>query len=302
MLMIEIKVINDLEEAKSLWNKLSPQENIYDLWDFRYCFYKHDPQPLYFYTAYDAGKPVALLPLQYSPEFKCLEFFAENFTENNQPFVSLGYEYLIPRLFEQDFKQTAKLYDIDGLDDFTRALPLEDYIYSIDLQDLASFDDYLVKAFTDRKKRAKFRRVAALLEETHDVRVVYNDFSDLELIMELSVKNFGTESYLNSEKEKRPFFDLIKLPLDWKAVTIIVDGVKLAGSLSVIYRGVYFYMIAGADMSGVPDIFKYLTRVNLELALAEKAAIFNCSLGDCNWKQHWHMDKEPQYKFIKIVE
>lgn len=300
--MIEIKVVNDLKEAKDLWNKLSPEKNIYDLWDFRYCFYKHDPQPLYFYTAYDAGKPVALLPLQYNEELKCLEFFAENFTENNRPFVLPGYEYLIPRLFGQDFNRTVKLYDLDGIDDLTRALPLEDYVYYINLEGLAGFDDYLLKAFSDRKKRAKFRRVATLMEEEHEVKTVINDFSDLKLIMDLSVKNFRDESYLNTDKERQPFFDLIKLPLDWQAVTIVVDGVKIAGSLSVLYKGIYFYMIAGADMSEVPDVFKYLTKANLELAIAKKAKIFNCSLGDCNWKTHWHMDKEPQYKFIKLAE
>lgn len=300
--MIEIKVINDLETAKSLWNELSPAENIYDLWDFRYCFYKHDPQPLYFYAAYDGGTPVALLPLQHSEEFSCLEFFAENFMENNRPFFKPGYEYLSERLFGQDFGQTVKLYDLEGIDEFTRSLPLEDYVYSIDLAGLGSFDDYLLKAFADRKKRAKFRRVATLLEEEHEVRVVYDDFNDLDRIMDLNVKSFGSESYLNVEKERQPFHDLVRLPLEWKAVTVIVDGIKLAGSLSVIYKGVYFYMIAGADTSVVPDIFKYLTRVNLDLALKEKAAIFNASLGDCNWKQHWHMDKHPQYKFIKIYE
>lgn len=299
--MIAVKVINDLDTAKILWNQLSPNENIYDLWDFRYCFYQHDPQALYFYTAYDGDRPVALLPLQYSPEFECLEFFAENFMENNRPFFAAGYEYLLPRLFNQDFGQPVKLYDLEGIDEFTRALPLEDYVYFMSIAGLNNFDDYLRQAFSDRKKRAKFKRVATLLEEEHEVKTVFNDFNDLKLILDLNVKHFGDESYLRVEKERQPFHDLLRLPLDWRAVTIIVDGVKSAASLSVIYRGVYFYMIAGADMKAVPDVFKYLTKANLELALAEKAAIFNCSLGDCNWKSHWHLDKHPQYKFIKLA-
>jgi len=300
--MIEIKVINDLKTAESLWNELSPKETIYDLWDFRYCFYKHDPQALYFYAAYDAGRPVALLPLQYNQELACLEFFAENFMENNRPFFAAGYDYLLPQLFNSDFGRPVKIYDLDGIDEFTRALPLEDYVYFIDLQNLHSFNDYLLKAFSDRKKRAKFRRIITLLEEKHEVKIVINNFSDLELIMDLSVKKFGDESYLKTDRERRPFFDLIKLPLDWQAVTIIVDGVKIAGSLSVLYQGTYFYMLAGADMVKLPDIFKYLTKVNLELALTKNAKIFNCSLGECNWKNHWHMNKLAQYKLVRSIE
>lgn len=300
--MIEIKVINDLKTAESLWNKLSPKETIYDLWEFRYCFYKHDPQALYFYVAYDAGRPVALLPLQYNQELACLEFFAENFMENNRPFFAAGYDYLLPQLFNSDFGRSVKIYDLDGIDEFIRALPLEDYIYFIDLKDLYSFNDYLLKAFSDRKKRAKFRRIVTLLEEQHKVEIITNDFSDLKLIMDLNVKHFGGESYLKTDQERQPFFDLIRLPLDWQSVTIMVDGVKIAGSLSVLYKDTYFYMLAGADTSKVPDVFKYLTKVNLELALTKNAKIFNCSLGDCNWKNHWHMDKLAQYKFIKLIE
>ncbi|MDP2944236.1 MAG: GNAT family N-acetyltransferase [bacterium] len=300
--MIEIKVVSDPATAKYLWNKLSPQKNIYDLWDFRYCFYKHDPQALHFYVAYDDGRPVALLPLQYNQELACLEFFAENFMENNRPFFEPGYEYLLPQLFNSDFGQTVKIYDLDGIDEFTNALPLEDYVYFIDISGFNDFGDYLLNIFSDRKKRAKFRRLATLLEAEHEVKTIFNDFNDLKLILDLNVRRFSAESYLKTGREQQPFYDLLKLPLNWRAVTIMVDGVKLAGSLSVIYRGTYFYMIAGADTGAVPDVFKYLTKVNLELALAEKAKIFNCSLGDCNWKSHWHLDKQPQYKFIKLID
>ena len=300
--MIDIKIVNDLETAKSLWNELSPHKNIYDLWDFRYCFYKHDPQALHFYAAYDAGRPVALLPLQYNQELAGLEFFAENFMENNRPFFTAGYEYLLPQLFNYDFGRSVKIYDLDGIDEFTKALPLEDYIYFLDIGGFNSFGDYLLKAFPNGHKRANFKRLFTLLERDHEVKTIFNDFNDLELIMDLNVKRFKEESYLRTAQERQPFYDLLKLPLDWRTITIVVDGVKLAGSLAVIYRGVYYYLIVGSDISDIPDVFKYLTKTNLELALAVKTKVFNCSLGDCNWKSHWHLDKQPQYKFIKPVK
>lgn len=295
-----MKVISDPAAARDIWEKLSPQETIYDSWDFRACFYRHDPQPLHFYVYYEQDEAVALLPLQYNRELNCLEFLAENFMENNRPFFKAGYEYLLPRLFNQDFEQAVKIYDLDGIDDFTRSLPLEDYVYFISLSGLTGFEDYLTRDFSDRKKRIKFRRLAARLEEEHAVKIIINDLADLDLIMDLNAASFGTESYLKKERERQPFHDLLKLPWDWQLVTISVDGVKVAGSLSVNYRGTYFYMIAGADTGAVPDVFKYLTKVNLELAIKIGAKIFNSSLGDCNWKSHWHMDKLPQYKFIKL--
>lgn len=300
--MRETKVISDLEEAHRLWNILSPEESIYDLWDFRYCFYKIDPQPLYFYTIYEDDQPVALLPLQYNEELKCLEFFAENFMEDNRPFFKVGYENLLPELFAIDFSKTVKIYDLTGTDNFITSLPLEDYIYFADTSNMNNFSEYLLKAFPDGHKRSNFNRLFKLLERDHKVETILDDFNDLKLVMDLNVKHFGEESYLRTEKERQPFFDLLKLPLDWRMVTIAVDGVKLASSLSVIYKDTYFYLIVGSDISDYPNVFKYLTKANLELALANKAKIFNCSLGDCNWKSHWHLDTRPQYKFIKLLD
>ncbi len=297
--MIEYKIIHDLAAAESWWNALSPNANIYDLWDFRYCFYCSDPQPLYFLLASDDGRPVALLPLQYNEALKCLEFFAENFMENNRAFITPGYEHLGPGLYNYAFGLAIKIFDLDGTDDFTRGLPLEDYIYYLNLDGISNFDDYLRRAFLDGHKRANFKRLFSVLDRDHKIKTVYNDFSDLPLIMDLNVKKFGEESYLRTAIERQPFYDLLKLPLDWHSITIEVDGVKLAGSLSVLYQGTYFYLIVGSDISDVADTFKYLTKANLELAIRLKAKVFNCSLGDCHWKEHWHLSKEPQYKFIR---
>ena len=300
--MIEIRVIKDLAEAKAIWNELSPNETIYDLWDFRYPFYLSNPQEVRFYAAYDENRPVALLPLQYCVGPDILEFFAEDFMDNNRPFFAPGYEYLLPQLFEQNFGKSLKIYDLDGVDEYVKALPIEDYVYFINLAGLNSFDDYLKQAFPDRHKRENFKRLFTLLERDHDIKVIPNNFSDLELIMDLNVKRFGTDSYLNTTKERQAFHDLIKLPLDWRMTTVIVDGVKQAGSLAVVYKNIYYYLVVGSDLSQNPNVFKYLTKLNLESALASQAKIFNCSLGDCNWKSHWHMDKYPQYKFFKIIE
>lgn len=293
---MEIKLIQDLEEAKKMWQLLSPQESIYDLWDLRFCFYQYDKRPLYFYVAYEKGEAVALLPLQYIEEKNFLEFFAENFTESNRPFVKAGYEYLIPELFAAP-KLPLKIFDLLGVDSFIKQLPLEDYVYFFDVSDCKNFNDYLLKAFPSGKKRYNFNRLFNILERNHRVEVIYDDFSDLDLLMDLNVKNFGDDSYLRPGVERQPFYDLLKLPWEWKMVTIVVDGRKLASSLSVIYNNVYFYLIVGLDISEVPDVFKYLTKVNLELAINSQLKIFNCALGDCGWKQNWHLEREPQYQY-----
>jgi len=299
--MPELKLIQDLKTAQSLWEKLSPQESLYDLWDVRFCFYKTNPQPLFFYTFYEQEEPVALLPLQYHQEKNYLEFLAESFIEGNKPFFKPGYEYLLPKFFALDFPHPVRIYDLEPISDFIHQMPLEDYIYYYDLTGITDFNDYLLKAFPKRQRRHNFKRVFQLLEKEHQVEFVYDDFSNLGKLMNLSVRNFKNESYLKSKEEQQPFFDLIKLPLDWKMVSVFVDGRDLAHSLSVVYKNVYYYLIAGSDTSEFKEVFKNLTKANMELAIKAKVKIFDCSLGDCNWKKYWHLSTRPQYMFEKNV-
>ncbi|MDO8424775.1 MAG: hypothetical protein Q7S70_02430, partial [bacterium] len=72
---LNFKIIKDLSRAKEIWDQLSPKETIWDEWDFRYCFYKYYNFELFFYTGYLKGELVGVLPLQYNPEKKALEFF-----------------------------------------------------------------------------------------------------------------------------------------------------------------------------------------------------------------------------------
>lgn len=299
--MIKKLFINNIIEAEKLWNLLSPKETIYNLWDFRYPFYKVYSYPLYFYTVYDDAEPVALLPLQLNKDWKGLEFIAEELAYDNKPFVKPGYEYLIPELFN-DLEIRTKIFDIAGIDDFTRNLPLEENsVYFYNITDFNSFDDFLLSAFPNGRKRYNFKRLFSNLERDHEVKVIYNNFSDLELLMDFNVKYFGEESYLRTTKERQPFFDLIKLPFNWNMITIEVDGKKLACSLSLIYKDTYYYLIVGSDITEIPDAFKYLTKVNLEEALKNKVKIFNCALGRGGWKEYWHLKKYPQHEFVKEV-
>jgi hypothetical protein len=297
--MIKKILISDLNEAEKIWRALSPDEMIYDLWDFRFPFYKIYSYPLYFYTVYDDDEPVALLPLQFNKEWGGLEFIAEELAYDNKPFIKAGYEYLIPELFN-DLNIRTKIFDIAGIDDFTKNLPLEENsVYFYDISEFKDFDYFLLSAFPNGRKRYNFKRLFTNLERDHEVKVVYNNFSDLELLMDFNVKYFGEESYLRTTEERQPFFDLIKLPFNWNMITIEVDGKKLAISLSLIYKDIYYYLIVGSDITEVPDAFKYLTKVNLEEAIKNKAKIFNCALGRGGWKEYWHLEKYPQYEFIK---
>jgi len=321
--MTSLSVISDLPEAERLWRALSPRRTIFDEWEWRYCFYKHNPQTLCFLAVF-AGKSedeaeasgpdqaVGLLPLQHDP-VNGYEFFAEDPCEENRPFVRAGREAVIPELYAA-IPGPAICYDISGDDEFTAKLPLEDYKYVLPLTGLKDFDDFLETRLSVKRRRSLAKEISDLEKNNISVRIYRTGIageksaptaslaskaeSDLELLFALNHGNFQGESYLK-EEELAPWRDLLQLPFDWRISVAEVDGVRVGVSLSVLYNRQWEYLITGVDFKNWPGLGKYLVKANIEAAIAAGADLFDAGLGDCGWKHIWHFDKVPQYEFVK---
>ncbi len=302
--MIEIRVIKDLKTAEALWRKISPRQVIFDDWDFRYGFFKHEPYPLCFQAAYEVldGREelIGLMPLQANNNWGGLEFFAEEPCEENRVFIKSGYETVIKQIY--DNLQTAgkvQIFDISGEDEYTISLPLEDYKYVLSLAKLSSFADFLSTRLTPKRSHSLVKELMAISDLRPEV--VLNDFTDLETLFKLNIANFAAESYLTRKEEQEPWRELIKNPLfDWHLTSLRLNSLTIAVSLAVLYNGHWHYLITGADFKTYPGLGKYLTKINIEEAIKSGADYFDAGLGDCGWKHLWHFNKIPQYEFKQM--
>jgi cell division protein FtsI/penicillin-binding protein 2 len=102
---LSFKVIKDIEEAKKWWEYFTPHQVIFDEWEFRYCFYKYFNYDLHFYLGFIKDEPIGLLPLQYDPERKYLEFFGGPPMDDNDVFIKTGYEKYVKNFFEKSCKK-----------------------------------------------------------------------------------------------------------------------------------------------------------------------------------------------------
>lgn len=310
--MIEIRTVTNLQEAEILWRALSPNEKIFDEWDFRYCFYKHKPYPLYFLAAYekedlareiggdrpqDNERLVGLLPLEHNPLWNCFDFFAEEHSEESRPFIRPGYDQIIPRLYAA-IAGPVQCDDISGDDEFTRALPIEDYIYFLPLAGLRTWDDYL-SARLSAKKQRNLRHDIRRIEELKP-RVFYGRPSDVDAVFTINSSQFS-DSYLHDKVDRDSWRDLLSLNFAWEIIGIEINGVTQAASLSVLYNNIYIYLINGANKRDFPGLGKYLNKINLERAMELGAQSWDAGLGDCSWKKAWHLDTIPQYYFHQGV-
>jgi hypothetical protein len=134
----------DPAQAEKLWRLFSPQETIYDDWQFRALFHKYHQHELQFYVGYQNDEPVGFLPLQYNAIEKHLEFWGGSYMEDNRVFIKTGFEQYIPE-FYKNIPSKATLGYIRGTDPFTTQLPLEDYKYILPLQGISSIEDFIKK-------------------------------------------------------------------------------------------------------------------------------------------------------------
>jgi hypothetical protein len=305
--MIDIRLVTDLPGAEFFWRALSPRRTIFDEWDFRYTFYRHNPCPLHFLVAWERTadgreEPVGLMPLQFNADWGGLEFFAEDPCEENRVFVKPGYDQVIAQLYHS-LQVTAKFYDISGEDEFTKSLPLEDYKFVLPLVGLSSFQDFLNARLSTKRRRSLIKELQVVAEQQVEIKVSDRASwaADLELLFELNHQNFAEESYLKIE-DRAPWRDLLNLPYDWRFLTLQIMGVKQAVAFSVLYNNEWHYLITGVNFKAWPGLGKYLVKANIEAALTAGAELFDAGLGDCGWKNLWHFDRRPQYEFTKSVE
>lgn len=286
--------------AENLWREISPSQVIFDEWDFRYVFFKHEPRPLSFRAVYEINgqseELLGLMPLVDYGKYG-YGFFAEEPCEENRVFVKPGREDLIPLLYKS-LSGKVQFYDISGEDEFTRNLPLEDYKYLLPLSEFSSFNDFLRQRLPAKRRKSLEKELAEV--EALRLEVVLNDFSDLEELFRLNVKSFGRESYLWKKKEQLPWRELIKENFSWRLISLRLSGRTVAASLSVYYQGYWHYLLTGVDFSTYPGLGKYLNKVNIEMALSAGARYFDAGLGACGWKDLWHFERRPQYEYLNF--
>lgn len=289
-------VVSDIEEAKYIWQKLSPDESIYDNWDFRYCFYKYFSHPLRFYARYKNGELIGLLALQYNNELKMLEFFGGSFMEDNHVFIKKGYEEYIPE-FYGNINEPAKLEDICGSSPFESLLDIFEYKYVADLNGLRNADEYLTKYFKAKRKK-EIKKKVSFVELLKPV-IIENNYEDLDLLIELNKKRFGKESSFNKPFRHEIYHDLLNINLDIKMLTFIINGTKEAVTLGIKYNNIFVGINGGTRKEAHQGMETYITVKKIEKAIESGADKYDAGIEDLGWKENWHFEKMPQRMFVK---
>lgn len=293
MTKYDIRISRSLDEARELWENIISPRSIYDLWDFRYLFFKHfDNEPL-FIIAEIAGEPVSFLPLQKSGENGRIEFFGGFFMEDNRAVCRPGHEDSIPFLYRA-VPENDLLKAIISDNDRIKA-DFYEYKYVLYLDRFSNGEDFINNNFSKKSSANLKKKIRKINELGPDI--IVNNFSDLELMYEMNICSFRDESIFKIPHFPEIFKELTAQKFEPLLLSFLINGRVEAVSLSLC-RGDYFtYLNSGTNKKDYPNLGSFLIYKNIEYALDMKKGVFDAGIEDLGWKERWHLSKISQYKY-----
>lgn len=302
---IALRIITDTTEAEQIWKTLSPNEGIYDTWEFRFCFHKYYQYKLHFIVGFNGSEPVGVLPLQYNSDKNCYEFFGTYFMETNRVFVKPGYESTVPQYYDQ-IPTPANLESISAQDEFTNNFPIQDYKYVLQLAKYKDFEDYVAQAFSSKSRSGLHKKIRAI-EAMGQLTWEENNFADIELLFKFNIESFddkfaekgGRRSSFLYQYRQEIYRDFLTLPFDPYVLTLKINGAIQAVSLTLRYKGQYVFLNTGANLRDIPNLGTYMYYQNIKRAFEQKMSAFDAGTESYGWKERFHLEPTPQHHYVK---
>ena len=289
---MKTEIITDINQAETLWKKLSPKEYMYDLWPFRFAFYKHNPHPLNFITIYDGKNRVAMLPLQKNSETNELEFFGV-YADFNRAFIKPGYEHLLTELYAK-IERPANLEYIHKQDVYNANFKVQELGYYLPLHDIASSTDYIEKYWEGRARR-KFKNEMRRLEKDFKIELVVDKPEYVEKMFKFNIQNFGEESGFLSHKERMPAFrELLHNGLESYVLALLLNGKVESTGMVVIYNDFLYDLNSGTNRK-IPNLGKMMVLKKIDFGISKGVKFYDASTYEGNWKERFNLKTVPRY-------
>jgi hypothetical protein len=296
--MSKVRIIENILECEKIWKFFCPKISLFDLWEFRYCFYKAYQYKPYFIALEENGKIEAVLPLWYEDDKNRYTFFGGEWMEENR-FLTKKFE-LVPELLKHCPKP-AYLIGIRYPKNYPLPFELKDdeAKYILSLKGLRSAQDYL--KHLEKSKRKDLKKDIKRIQQRNP-KVIFNRFSDFETLVELSKKRItelGKVPDWNDIRRKKAFEYFVQEPtIKKKMLTFEIEG-KIAGvELVGIFNKCYYCLKCGYDIQNFSGIGNYALFYEIDDAIKMGMKRMDILQMDYNWKSKY-FQSIPLYKYVK---
>lgn len=294
--MTDFRVATDIEECREIWRRTMPVELITDLWEVRECFQRHFKNPPYFVVSEDEKGLRGLLPLSWIEETKCYGYFPgetwhkKTWLEQNRIFSRNG---IFPTLLDQ-CPSPYRLRYLLAAPDQTAMQAVVDEVGYLFLPPRYEYDiENYFQEFSQKSSKRLKRDISRI--ESLGVHYRYDNLSDFEHIMHLSINRFGQDSYFADPRFRESFRSLMHYLRDnglLRITAALINETPVAVDMGCIYRGTYT-LLAGGTHAEYPGIAKLINLHHMKYACEQKLAIVDFLCGDFSWKTLFHLTPRP---------
>jgi len=284
---IIVKVDSDLETCREIFEKYSPQNNLFDTWGFRYAFfigYKNLP---IFITFEKQNEVIGVLPLWFEAEKKEIRWFGSWWQEGNT-FWFKDLKYLKLLLGKFNYKVLLNALQVDSKVAKICNLEKDDPKYQLNLEKYPTQEDFLQR-FT-AKKRYNLKRDAKIILSKNP-KTIYNRFEDIEKMFDLSIKRFKDRDGSPFEKEARKgtFREILKQAgeYDVRMLSTEIDNETVGVDLVAIHKDTCYALQGAYDLEKHPGLGNYSNLLIMEDARALGAKVIDFLEVSYDWKESW---------------
>ncbi|MEK6942461.1 MAG: GNAT family N-acetyltransferase [Nanoarchaeota archaeon] len=292
---MELKVYRGINDCARLWNHFTPNQHMFDSWDYRACFYDRQEAKPHFIVGRDKRKIVGVIPLAYSKKDNDYSYFGGWFPERNAFFFNdksklgnLLNECPDKTLIEGIDPKEAKYYNFSE-DQYTYYIDLAKYGYN--------FEKYF-NSF-EKKKQKNFR---SDLKKIPKYKVYYNRTRDFKRLVQLNIKQFEDDSVYKREWLKRGVKKMILAAQKKRTLQMIsveVNGKVEAVDVGFKHKNWYHVLTGSANNQKIPNIGKLMVVLDIQNAIAKKVRYVDFLSSCDHWKKQWGFDKQMLFKFQK---
>ena len=299
---MRFSVVTELEECERLWNCLVKPRGVSDLWEFRLCFHRHFRCEPYFLIIEDRYGIAGIIPLS---SLQCPEMYVvfpgetwNGKTWNERTPLYVRENRFLPELLSVCPEKTYLRYIEVSEGSFPSLLDEDEigyvlYPVSMDF-DLTRYQERIPK----KKFKDIMRTIRGLTANGSIFRL--NKLEDFDLMVGMTLKRFGPESYFYDDRFTESFRDIMHFLHRrglLRMVSLEIGGKTAAVDLGAVYNGTYTVFIGGTD-NEFPGVAKVMNMYHIEFAFRKRLSKVDFLCGDFHWKKLWHLDPEPLYKFV----
>ena len=301
---LQAEVISDIGSCSELWNKFSPRKTLFDLWEFRWAFYKAYKYKPYFLLLKGQSEELALLPLWYEHDEMRYCWFGGDWQEEAR-FFSKHPKYIPVLLSLAPSPLLLNAITQDAIRPFKRKLGFEEDEpkYVLALKKFRNHEDYL--ATTKKKTRQNLRRNRKKIE-AQNPRIVIDNFPDFEHLVSLSKERFKQKREETDWKDPRrveAFRQVIKLAGEsykTRMITVLI-GKRIAGvDLIAFFNRCYYTLRCGYNVRDFPGIGNFFNLLEIDDAIRLGMKKIDFLQESYEWKSLF-FQTIPLFKYEKSV-